>query len=323
MSQIFIFSGPNRFTLYEEKKRWVGNFIQKHGDENLLTVDAKGLTMRDLLDEVSVAPFIASNRLVVVDGPMKCKKEEAQSLSKQIHPQVILLFVVHLDPLRKGKIPAIMKEIEKISDHRQFPKVTRSSLIGWIDEKCKQNSGSIGKDARDLLLEISGEDQGMLSQEIIKLCLYTKGKEITKQHVLDLSITAGESEVWHLMDLLGAGKAEEGIKYVKGLLERGESPYSLWTRLLWVISQLTLVWTAVDSGITHPAAIAKEVGVPPITARSLLPCARRLDKASLTRIVDLIATMDRDLKTGAYRSTAEAPEELSALIDRCILAFRE
>ncbi|MBU2213626.1 DNA polymerase III subunit delta [Patescibacteria group bacterium] len=322
MSQVFLFFGDNQFALLEEKKRWVSNFIEKHGGENLLTLDAKGLTMRTLLDEVSVAPFIAGSRLVVVEGPIKCTKEEAHNLSKQIHQQVILLFVVTLDPSRRGKLPAIMKEIDKIADHRQFPRITRTRLVGWIDEECKSRGGSIAHDARDLLMEISGEDQGMLYQEIQKLCLYAQGKEITKQHVLDLAVTAGEREVWHLMDLLGAGKVEEGIKYAKGLLERGDSPYGLWSRLLWMISQLTLVWTAVNDGITNPASVAREVGVPFPTVRALLPCARKLDQASLTYIVDLITTMDRDLKTGAYRSTAEAPEELSALIDRCILAFK-
>ncbi|MCF7844517.1 MAG: DNA polymerase III subunit delta [Kiritimatiellales bacterium] len=321
MSQIFLFSGDNQFALLEEKKRWVGNFVHKHGEENLLTIDSKGLTLRNLLDEVSVAPFISGNRLVVIDGSIKCKKEEAQSLSDQIHPQVILLFVIPLDPSRKGKLPVIMKEIEKISDHRQFPKMNRSRLVSWINEECKRLNGSMASDALDLLMEISGEDQGMLSQEIQKLCLYAQGKEITKDHVLALSVIAGEREVWHLMDLLGSGNVEEALKYSKGLLERGDSGYGLWTRMLWMISQLTLVWAAVDGGIIHPAAIAKEAGVPFPTVRALLPCAKRLDRESLTFIVDLIATMDRDLKTGAYRATAEAPEELNALIDRCILAF--
>jgi len=321
MSQIFLFSGENQFALREERKHWVKNFIEKHGEENLLTLDAKRVSLRDLLDEVAVAPFLGGNRLVVIEGTFKCSKDDAQRIKDVLHPQVILLFVVPLDSAKRGKLPASMKEVEKMADHKKFPLLTRPNLLTWIQQELDSLGASMTHDARDALLDIVGDDQGMLAQELLKLSLFSQGKEITKQHVLDLAVAAGEREVWRLMDLIGSGKVEEGIMYAKSLLERGDSPSGIWSRMLWMVTQLVSVWTVVQEGVTHPAAVVREAGVNFPTARSLLPLARKLDHAALSKIVDSVMQMDQDIKTGNYRVTAEAPEEICAVIDRCLLTF--
>ncbi|MDP7247844.1 MAG: DNA polymerase III subunit delta [Candidatus Peribacteraceae bacterium] len=321
MSQFFLFSGPNQFALREEKMRWIANFREKHGEENLLRFDAKKTTIRSILDEIAVAPFIAENRLVIVDGAIKCSKDEAKSLIAQIHPQVVLLFIVFIDSSKKSKFPAGMKEIEKISQHKIFGLLNRNQLLQWMDSVCKEFDSSITPEAKNLLIEISGDDQDMLTQELNKLSLYAYNKPITSQHVLDLAVTAGEREVWHLLDLLGSGKVEEGIMFAESLIARGDDPAGMWGIFVWSITRLTLIWTAVQDGIVHPAAVCREAGVPFPTARALLPCARSLSKESLTRIVDLVARMDKDLKTGILRGSADNSDEQKAVIDRCLMAF--
>jgi len=321
MSNIYLFSGPNKFALREEKMRWIANFREKHGEENLLKFDGKKTVIRDILDEIAVAPFISENRLVIIDGPIKCSKDESKSLIDQIHPQVVLLFVVFCDPSKKAKLPAGMKEIEKISQHKIFGLLNRNQLLKWIDSVCEEHKTTITPEAKNILIEISGDDQDMLTQELNKLSLYSNFKPITSQHVLDLAVTAGEREVWHLLDLLGSGKFEEGIKFSESLIARGDDPAGLWGIFVWSITQLALIWTTVQEGNVHPAAVCKEAGVPFPTARALLPCARSLSQESLTRIVDLVAQMDKDLKTGIFRGTADNSDELKAVIDRCLMAF--
>ncbi|MFA7681960.1 MAG: DNA polymerase III subunit delta [Candidatus Peribacteraceae bacterium] len=321
MSQIHLFSGENHYALLEEKKRWMREFRQKHGQENLLVLDSKNLVLNTLLNEVAVAPFISGNRLVVVEGAFKCLKADAVRLEKSLHPQVVLLFVVPIEPGKKGKLPAGMKEIEKRAQCREFRLITPAQRSQWMEEFCTKQNAQLSPEARTALLDTIGDDQSFLAQEITKLALHAQGMAITRQDVQDLTICAGERQVWHLMDLLGAGNAEEAILYAESVLLHGESPHGLWSRLLWMVTQLTLVWVAVQEGITSPPAIMREVGVNFSSVRAILPCARRLDITAMRRIVTTVAEMDRALKTGQYRATGEAPEELLALIDQCILCF--
>jgi len=321
MHQIFIFSGSNHYAIFEEKKRWVKSFIDKHGEENYLRLESKGLTVRSLIDEASVAPFIAQNRLIIVDGPLKCEKPEADQLLKQIHPGVVLLFMVSLGSDRKEKLPADMKEIAKIADHRKFYPLSRQALARWMDDECKKHGSSLSVGAKELLMEIAGSDQGMLAQEIGKLSIYACGKPITEKFVEDLAVTSGEREAWRVIDLLAGGKPEEGMQYAQWLLERGDDPNGLWSRILWAVSRLALVWAAADRGLTNFQKIANETGVSPYTAKSLLPCAKRMSRKKLGEVVSFFADMDRDLKTGALRSTVENQEEIKAVIDRSMMEF--
>ena len=73
-------TGENLYALRGEKRRWIDEFSKKHGPENIVRVDGKGLTVRILLDEVGVMPFLAEKRLVIVDGVPKSTKEEIQAL---------------------------------------------------------------------------------------------------------------------------------------------------------------------------------------------------------------------------------------------------
>ncbi|PIR49181.1 DNA polymerase III subunit delta [Candidatus Peregrinibacteria bacterium CG10_big_fil_rev_8_21_14_0_10_55_24] len=319
--QIFLFSGENRFAIGEECSRWIRHFREKHGEENLLRIEAKGLTTLDILREVAVAPFIAQSRLVVVDGPLRWLKADVEQLREQIHPQVVLLTVVHLESDKYGKLPATMKEYAKVAEQKTFPLLRRTELLQWVAACAQEHGVSITNAARDCLLEMVGEDQGMLRQEIIKLSLFAAGKPIERDHVLAAGVCAGEREIWPLMDVLGTGDVRSALRYLESALERGSSPSGIWTQFLWMVSQLVLVWSALEDGVSHPTAIVKHVGVRPSAARALLPFARTIKRHDLLRITDRVARTDRDLKTGVLRATGEAPEELTVALEACILSF--
>jgi len=124
---------------------------------------------------------------------------------------------------------------------------------------------------------------------------------------------------WRLMELLGRGEVKEALSYVQHLLERGENPYALWNRLLWMVASLVLVSSAVQEGNRNPGEVSKVTGLNFGTVRTLFPIAQQVSQEKLSQIVSFMADSDRALKTGGYRSTVEAPQELCAVIDRCML----
>ena len=316
MDQIFLFIGENRYALREEVQRWRATFREKYGAENLASVSARNLTVRALLDEVAVAPFIAEKRLVVVDGIPSLSKEEIGVFTKEIHPQVVLLFI---EPKPDKRLSAT-KELIKIADVKEFKPLVAPALKKWMMEFLKEQGSSMSSDAQKLLLDTVGEDQEMLAEELKKLALLATGREIESADITQSVISSGEQVVWRLLDLLGEGKKDEALAFAKGQLDRGESPYALWNRLLWMINNLVAVSAALAEGQTSPPAIAKSTGVNFMSVRSLLPLARTLDTDRLCRIVSDAVEADMALKTGVYRVTAEAPQELNALIDRMILS---
>ena len=316
MSQIYLFTGENSFLLRQKKNLWVKQFTEKHGDENLSRIYARDTSFRALLDEVSVSPFIAQKRLIMVYGIPKCSKEEITALAEQMHPDVLLLIV---EPNLDKRLSAT-KELLKIATVEECTPVRGSSLRAWINKFTDSLGGKIDPKASEMLIDLLGEDQDLLSQELSKLTLFAKGKTISMEDVDELVMCSGERQVWGLMDLIGQGKENEAIKYIKRLMRQGESAQGLWNIFLWMVSSLVPVSSAVESGITSPAAISKQFGVIFGSARALLPIARKFSKEEIKRIVDKVIGFDLHLKTGEFRATEQEPQELQSIIDRSILA---
>ncbi|HLD71292.1 MAG TPA: DNA polymerase III subunit delta [Candidatus Peribacteraceae bacterium] len=314
MSQIYLFTGENACQLREEKMRWMKQFTEKHGAENLMRLDGSGLTFREFLDEVSVAPFLAEKRLVLVSGVPKFSKEEMQSLSYHIHPSCLVVFV---DPSPDKRLSGV-KELQKVAEVKEFLPLKGGALDAWMMTLLKSLKATISSDAKQELLASVGEDQEMLKQEIEKLALFTNGREITIEDVQMLVIPSGEEEIWTLMNLIAAGKEKQGVLFAKTLIERGTAPHSLWGMLLWMLENVTLVSCAVQERQTNPAKIA-QMGVPFPSVRTLMPLASKVSLEGLKSVLACAVASDIELKTGGYRATAEAPEELHALIDRFIL----
>ncbi len=315
VSQLFLFTGEGTFLMREERRAWQEAFIAKHGPENLLRFDGRELSYRQLLDEISIMPFLAEKRLVIVDGIPRMEKEEMEALPRCIHPACVLLICDPKPDKRLGGVKALLK----IATVKEFHPVVGQALRLWIRKRAGLGGSHIDDAAITLLLETVGDDQEMLVREIEKLCVSAGGSVVTSEQVTELSVPSGEQEIWQLSTLIAQGNSAGALRYAKRIIEQGEDPYSLWNVLLWVVRMLVMTHAAILEGERNPARIAGKAEIPFPTARTLLPLAERSSTKNISSLLSWSVEADRLLKTGGYRATGEAPQELLALIDECIL----
>lgn len=315
MSQLYLFWGENTYLLREEKKTWKSEFCKKHGSENYLQLDASQVSYRQLLDETGIAPFIGEKRLVMVNGIPRFEKEQIESLPTLMHPASILVFAEPKPDKRLGGTKALLAT----ATVKEFKPLAEPALKRWMVDEVTRHGSTIDPAAVDLLLQIVGEEQETLARELEKLTLAYSGHRITADAVDRLAVPSGEQEVWRLTNLLSAGRVQEALAYAKSLLERGEDPFSLWSILHWMLRSLVAVHAAAADGQRQPAAIASAMGVPFPTVRTLLPVAGNIDADKMRTFVDWAVAADIDLKTGGYKATSEAPQELLSLIDTFIV----
>lgn len=316
MSQIFLFTGENAYALREEKRMWISEFVKKHGEENFLPIAVgRSLTFRALLDAISVAPFIGARRLVLLDGLPSLSKEEVAFLPRHIHPQVILLIV---EP-KLDKRTAVAKQFLEIAEVKEFEPLKGRALLAWVQSFLATLGSSMEPAAVTLLLELIGESQDMLAEELRKLALATSVRPIVREDVEELAVPTFEGVIWKLTDLLCAGKRSEALLYAHRYVDRGGDPYGLWAVLLGMLKNLVAVHVAQREGSARASELASDLQVHVLALRSLLPYSSRVEARDLRVFLEDAVDADIGLKTGAYRATAEAPEELLALIDRFIL----
>jgi DNA polymerase-3 subunit delta len=311
---LFLFTGENTYALRAELQRWIQEFERKYGPENLVRLEGKTAKVRSLLDEITVMPFLAERRLVIMEGLPRFTKEQLQTVVEQIHPSTILAVV---DP-KLDKRTAAAKELLSLAQVKEFPPLTEVSMRKWIESFLRSQSTTIEKDATELLLEWVGEDQGLMAGELEKLSLYARNRNITRSDVEELSLPTAEGVIWKLTDLLASGKKKEALAYAHRLLERGGDAFGMWAILLSMLRTLVAVSVAAKEGKRDPRSIASEVGVHFLAVRSMLPLASRMHMDALRTFLDQVTESDIRLKTGVYRATEEDSEELKALLDRFI-----
>ncbi len=316
-ASLFLFTGENLFALREEKRKWMQEFAAKHGAENLLVLDGATVGFRALLDETSIAPFIAARRLVVLNGVPKFDKEQVEQLARELHPATVLLICDPKPDKRLGGTKALLS----IATVKTFAPLAGAPLAEWIRRSLAASGTSIEPAALTALVQRVGEDQDMLWHEIQKLALGREEAVVGVADVECLTVPSAEQEVWTLTNMLAAGKRDDALLYARSLIERGEDAYGVWSILLWMLKNAVATVAAVEEGQRNPAKLASEYGVPFPSAKSLLPLAQRINRRALGRFLDWAADADIQLKTGGYRSTQEFPQEVQALVDRFIVGF--
>jgi len=331
MENIVLFTGENNFTLLEELSRWMHEFKERHGEENLTRLSGAALTPSAFLNEVASAPFIAERRLVVVDDIPSFSTEESHAgrhkaskgvpgmcaVLSHVHPQVVVLFVAPKPDRRLSST----KELLELATVKTFPPLSGEALLRWIQEAFRAAGAQTESAVPALLIEQVGEDQRKLSQEIKKLSLFATGRPITGSDIDALVFPSAEQTVWNLLDLLGDGRAEEAVLYCHRLLKAGESAQGIWTIFLWIVTSLVSVASAVSEGTTSIQGIMQATGVKFGAVRALLPLARSCRKEQLKELLLRVTDADISLKTGAWKAGADSEEELFALLDRCLLSF--
>jgi len=314
---LHFFTGENAYVLHQELLRWKRTFAEKHGPENLVTFSVSSFSLSELLDATAVMPFIAEKRLVIVEGIPKISKEEFATLLESKHEDVIILFV---EPAPDKRLN-VTKELQAQAELHTFGILSPRELREWAKKFVSESGATLQNEALEYLLDIVGSDQQILAQELRKLATFARDS-IEKDHVELLAVPSGSQVIWRLTDLLGSGKAEEALKFVRYSLERGEDPYTLWSIFLNMLKNLVLVWSALEDGKTDDKEIASAVGMHFFAVRGLKTLARGLSEQQLRSLLCFALKSDIALKSGGYRYSAERPEELIALLETSILSCK-
>lgn len=316
VTSITLMTGENIYAVRLEKRRWIDEFSKKYGSDAVMRVDGKGLALRDLMDEVGVMPFLSEKRLVVVDGVPKSTKEEMQALEASVHPSTILLFV---DPAPDKRLGGV-KRLTETAVTKTFGAVRGPKLLQWVVAEGGRLGVSFAPGAVEAMVERLGDDQETLLTEIEKFFLAVRGRAVTVDDVDVHTIPSDEGVVWTMTDLVSAGKKREASAYARRLLERGSDGHGLWAILLSMLKNVVAVRAALDDGVSG-RDIAERTGVHPFALRSIQPYAAKCSQAELARAVAWAVETDVCLKSGGYRATDDAPQELHAIIDRFFFAL--
>jgi DNA polymerase-3 subunit delta len=271
-------------------------------DGDVTQFDGDTTRWSDLRDELATASLFDQDgkRSIVVRQADKFVTDYRSEIEAYLnHPGDTARFVLELTSLATNT--RVYKKLQ--SDHLLVACGTtpdkklgvtaasrRKFLTGYV---ARRHGAKLAPAAADTLIEMIGEDIGMLATEIAKLALYCRPDQpIDEPLVRDIVAGWQGKTVWQITDAIAAGDAAEALRQLDKLMSGGQRPIALLPQIAWSLRRLGMATAIVEhreregrswqleealslAGINRPAEIGRATsqlkGLGRNRARQLLP----------------------------------------------------
>jgi DNA polymerase-3 subunit delta len=316
---------PTVYLLHGDDDLAVSEFIARLKDKlgdpstvclNTQVFSADGLDMAALAEACAAMPFLARRRLIVLQRASAAmtgdpaRRERFLALLDGLPPSTALVLV---EPQELSQKSPLMKWAESHAD-QSFVKAMNAphgpAFVEWLQQRAHQLEGKIDPQAAFLLAELVGDDPRRAEQELAKLLDYVdRARPVETQDVERLTPFGGQSDVFAMVDALGARDGQMALGHLHRLLEDEPALYAL-AMIIRQFRLLLLAREALDTGRDPRQALRLH----PYVASKLSTQARHFTLQQLERIYHQLLEMDLAIKTG---KTEDVVALDSLLADLC------
>ena len=185
------------------------------------------------------------------------------------------------------------------------PRSIPSWLVEWEREHSKIQ---LSRESAEVIVDLVGNDLGMLDQEVHRLALLTSNNKIDVNLIKENVGSWKQEKVWDLIDVALEGKTGEALQQLEKLLLSGESPIGILAQLgatLRKISAVNQILLHLEETPNAPKpginTILDQVGVRSFFQAKTQGQLKRLGVKRGRRLIQRLLETDLDLK-GASRS---------------------
>lgn len=289
---ILFFYGPNTFASRRKLQQMVAAYIKKTGSNyGLERIDGPSAKLEDLMGALAAVPFLASSRLVIIEDLSK-NKTVAPAVDKLL-PRVPDSTVVVFYESAVDQRTSFFKYLTKHAQVAKFDGLTPPQLRAWVQQEVKKLGATIERPAVERLLEMVGDDQWRLEQEIAKLANYES--KITPESVDTLVAASQHQTIFELVEAIVAGKTNQAMTIFHNLLGEQVSEVYMLSMIGWQLRNLLLAKAA---GRISPAELAKQAGMSPFVAGKVLSRQADYSEEALKQAFLAVVETDFAIKTG-------------------------
>ena len=296
IKKVYLLCGEEAYLKRMCEQRIKKACIQEDETINYHLYEGRNIPVGEVIDLAQTMPFFAEKRLIVMKntGLFKGSCDEMADYAGEIPPTSCLLFVEDEVDKRTRLYKAVKKYGEVVECKRQDEK----SLTVWIVSRLKKEGRQITQGDLRLLLEKTGMDMNIISQELEKLICYTYGKNVITGDDIETVCTGQITN--HIFDMINA-MAEKQLQRALGLyydlLALKEAPL----RILALINrQFNLLMQVKDLQRLGKAKaeIASKTGLPPFAVGKYISQAKGFTMTELYQALQDSVQAEEDVKMG-------------------------
>ena len=232
-------------------RTWV--FQQLSSDGDVSQFDGDNTKWSDLRDELATASLFdfGGKRTILV--------RQAESFVREFRTEIechlsksgaASRFVLDLDSLASNTriYKSLLKEhalVDCRSDKKECsPAKRRSFLMGYVAARHRTR---LTPKATDTLVEMIGEDIGMLDSEIAKLALYCEPDQTIDEELVKEVVAGWQGKtVWQITDAIVTGDAAEALRHLDKLMAGGQPPIALLPQIAWSLRRLGMATALIE-----------------------------------------------------------------------------
>jgi DNA polymerase-3 subunit delta len=264
-------------------------------DASLTRFAGKETDLQSVTDELRTVSMWGDRRLVVIDDADDFVSKNRAALEKYVDAPAKKSVLV-LDVASWPKTTRLAKQLAKTGLDVECTELKGAALSKWlIDSARDAHQTSLQRDAAALMVELVGEELGLLDQELAKLAAYVGSrKQITTEDVRGLVGGWRTETTWAMTDAVRDGRLAEALAALGQLLEAGEPGPKLLGGINFVFRKLAYATELSKRGSLDAAL--KDASVFP---RDIGPAAaylRRIGRPKAEQILTALVTADAGLK---------------------------
>lgn len=290
------FHGANTYAVKRQVNQMADAYLERAGsDFGLVRMDGTNVHLQELAAALRASPFLATSRLVIVDG-LASNKALASSLAEllgMVPNTTVAVFCESTVDQRTASYKALIKADKVV----KFDLLTGSALMNWIKAETERQEGTITPGAMRELVDLSGTDQWRLSEELNKLVNYDR--QVTEETVRLLVSPSVERSIFKLVEAMTAGRADSALADFHGLLRQRESVMLVLNMIQWHLRNLLYAKSA--PGSMPPAELARFASMSPYVAEKSMDTQRGLSGDIIKNAYRAAADCEFDIKTGRIR----------------------
>ena len=272
---------------------------------NIVVMEGDDFDINLLREQILSPALFSKERMIIIKNLLQ------QGLSKKNQEQVIELidkadenivvfweFMSDSDQLKKIIKTQLYQRLNREKFAQEFKNLSAVQLEKWVINHAKQEGTEIKQAVARSLISLTGNDLWHVYNELNKLILYKKDKEITSKD-LELLVEARVSDnIWLFTDSLAKNNKFQALKLFKNQLLVGSDPSELFGKMVWQFRILILVKEVLDKNDFTSSEIAKELGIHPYVVQKSLSLVKNFTLPQLKRIYQLLLKTDIQMKTG-------------------------
>lgn len=300
----FVIYGEDKLLMEQRLKTLKKKYHIQEDDMNIVTYWCQDTLLSSIIEDALTPPFLSEYKMIVVKNPVFLTTQKQKIASdediqkfmdylKLDNPTTVL--VIYHDQRNFDERKKVVKELRKNAHFYDIEKMDEHQLYKATHQAIKSRGCEIDEEALRLFLSRMPNNLLEISQEVQKLCLYTK--HITTQTVDLLVSKQIEENVFELTQAILNKETARSFRIYKDLIMNNEEPVKL---IVLIGNAMRLLYQVklLDRKGYNDKEIAQMLSIKSGRLWYIRRDSRNFDLKELLVCIDELSQLDIAIKTG-------------------------